>query len=213
MKRNLVLITVALTLWAASSVTQASVRKPKPAPAPHAGAHEIYEATEDEVDNLPPPRPLNPDQIVKLKRKAPIKSAAAPKAAPVVRSRELPREKQQQPGIVPTQKAVAAKLAPAPADEAFDLVPSDQMHPLVRRIHLVEEIVRKHARAYDYRIHTIAELEKILAELDAAAAGQPAPKAPEQQPAAQQPSQQSEPSRPSPIDAGEGASLPAPPSG
>ena len=52
---------------------------------------------------------------------------------------------------------------------AFDPVPSDQADSLVRRLHLVEALITRHARAYDYRIHTVKELEGVLAELDRAA--------------------------------------------
>jgi hypothetical protein len=181
-----------LLMSASATHAPAAIRKPKTEPAPHAGAHEIYTATEDEVDHPPAPRPLSREQMDRIKQKPATKSASTRSTAPV-QVQDLPRTKQQQPGVAP--KAVAAKpaakpvtepVAAAPAEaallstaapnaalspESFDLVPSDQAHPVIRRIHLVEEIVRRHARAYDYRTHTVRELEQILAKLDAAAPG------------------------------------------
>lgn len=49
---------------------------------------------------------------------------------------------------------------------AFDAVPSDQADSLVRRLKIVEALITRHGRAYDYRIHTVRELEAILASLD-----------------------------------------------
>jgi hypothetical protein len=36
-----------------------------------------------------------------------------------------------------------------------------------RRLQLVDSIIRRYGRAYDYRTHTIRELEQILAKLNA----------------------------------------------
>jgi hypothetical protein len=47
----------------------------------------------------------------------------------------------------------------------FDAVPADQINPLLRRMKIVQELVQKYGRAYDYRVHTVAELEGILAQL------------------------------------------------
>jgi hypothetical protein len=51
----------------------------------------------------------------------------------------------------------------------FDPVPQPQRDGIARRLGLVEEILRKHGRAYDYRSLTVRDLETILAELDAQA--------------------------------------------
>lgn len=53
----------------------------------------------------------------------------------------------------------------------FDLVPENQIEPIASRLELVGEIIRKHRRAYDYRVHTVKELEQILAALDELADG------------------------------------------
>lgn len=47
----------------------------------------------------------------------------------------------------------------------YDAVPADQINPLLRRMKIVQELVQKYGRAYDYRVHTVAELEGILAQL------------------------------------------------
>jgi hypothetical protein len=75
--------------------------------------------------------------------------------------------------------SLPAKPAPAPRKavkavepdltelrEAYDPVPSDQKDSIVRRLKLIEKIIREHGRAYDYRIHTNTELEAILAKLE-----------------------------------------------
>ncbi len=63
-----------------------------------------------------------------------------------------------------------SKVQPANELAEFDLVPKDQLEPLARRLSLVEEIMRRHARAYDYRTYTIKELQDILAQLETDAA-------------------------------------------
>ena len=49
--------------------------------------------------------------------------------------------------------------------EAFDPVPSPQREPVIRRLYLVEKLIREHGRAYDYRTITYAELLSILNQL------------------------------------------------
>lgn len=48
----------------------------------------------------------------------------------------------------------------------YDLVPTNQTDPLIQRLKLVEQLILKYNRAYDYRVHTIKDLESILAKLD-----------------------------------------------
>lgn len=50
--------------------------------------------------------------------------------------------------------------------QSFDAVPEDQVQPLLRRLKLVEALIQKHARAYDYRVITSKELEVILNSLE-----------------------------------------------
>jgi hypothetical protein len=51
----------------------------------------------------------------------------------------------------------------------FDAVPQSQADGISKRLGLVEEILRKYGRAYDYRTLTIKDLQAILADLDAQA--------------------------------------------
>jgi hypothetical protein len=90
-------------------------------------------------------------------------------SAPVATSKTL----KQAPGIASTQQAAPARLTAKPTPDAalaYDLVPSDQVDPLGKRLQLVEILIRKYSRAYDYRAHTVKELNAILAKLDAASA-------------------------------------------
>jgi hypothetical protein len=69
---------------------------------------------------------------------------------------------------VKAESAVPAKVAPG-----YDPVPSEQRDSMVRRLQLVQQLIEKHARAYDYRMHTVGDLQKILASLET-----PKPKGP-----------------------------------
>lgn len=51
----------------------------------------------------------------------------------------------------------------------FESVPPEQIEGISQRLKLIDQLLRKYGRAYDYRIHTIKELENILSELDAKA--------------------------------------------
>lgn len=53
---------------------------------------------------------------------------------------------------------------------SYDKVPTSQSKPFVDRLHLVETLVSKYGRAYDYRSMTVPELEAVLEKLDAEAA-------------------------------------------
>ncbi len=48
---------------------------------------------------------------------------------------------------------------------AFDPVPEPQKEPVIRRLYLVEKLIREHGRAYDYRTITYSELLAILNQL------------------------------------------------
>ena len=72
----------------------------------------------------------------------------------------------------PAPHRVQAAASPAkPALMAtFDTVPADQAESISRRLALVEVLIRKYGRAYDYRSHTLHELQSILEQLDNAVA-------------------------------------------
>lgn len=72
----------------------------------------------------------------------------------------------------PLPRPLASVPAPAKLPDsalAYDPVPSDQVDALSKRLQLVDLLIRRHARAYDYRTHTVRELELILAKLEASA--------------------------------------------
>lgn len=73
---------------------------------------------------------------------------------------------------LPTQtKAVQveAKIQKPPTGSpSFDPVPADQTEALLKRLKLVETLIEKFGRAYDYRALTVSQLENILANLEKA---------------------------------------------
>jgi hypothetical protein len=82
----------------------------------------------------------------------------------------------QERPLPPSAGSVKIQAAPqGPAVSArwqtakYDRVPTTQTDGISYRLRLVEEILRKHGRAYDYRSLTVKDLELILAELDAQA--------------------------------------------
>jgi hypothetical protein len=54
---------------------------------------------------------------------------------------------------------------------AYTPVPSDQRDSIANRLKLVEQLLRRHGRAYDYRIHTTQDLSQLLTKLDQAIQG------------------------------------------
>jgi hypothetical protein len=62
---------------------------------------------------------------------------------------------------------IAAPTAPlTPAAPAFDAVPAAQTDALSMRLVLVDALIRRHGRAYDYRALTVKKLQELLAQLD-----------------------------------------------
>lgn len=118
-------------------------------------APEVYEATEAEVDAAPGAKPA-------MLRVAPRQAAGIARPQPVI---------VQPVQALPTPAAVAANgTAPDKLPDSglsYDPVPSDQINALGRRLQLVDALIRRHGRAYDYRTHTVRDLELILAKLDA----------------------------------------------
>jgi hypothetical protein len=65
-------------------------------------------------------------------------------------------------------KAMTGQAGASGTAEAYDPVPSDQTGPITKRLKVIETLILKHGRAYDYRSHTAKELESILKKLDTA---------------------------------------------
>ncbi len=87
---------------------------------------------------------------------------------------ELRKEIRKQ-GPLSTAKAAQEtknEEADSPAGEeasekfSYDPVASDQADSVAGRLKLVERLIRDYGRAYDYRVHTTQELERILNQLD-----------------------------------------------
>lgn len=84
---------------------------------------------------------------------------------------------------IPSAKPVAAASARL-ATASFDTVPASQSDAILQRLKIVENLVRKYGRAYDYRAHTLKELLLIQSTLESTAAPVAAPQAAVVQPAA-----------------------------
>ncbi len=100
---------------------------------------------------VPPPRPI-------------VKSTPAPKPKPAVR-------KQAPVASAPVARQAEAAPAPAlaPKQETrinYDKVPASETAPLMQRLKLVEQLIERHHRAYDYRAFTVKQLQEILKALD-----------------------------------------------
>ena len=71
------------------------------------------------------------------------------------------------PPLTPSPAASAPTASKNHSTEAtFDAVPMEQIEPFLKRIRLVEELLEKYGRAYDYRVHTVRDLEVIRAQLE-----------------------------------------------
>jgi hypothetical protein len=70
------------------------------------------------------------------------------------------------PQTAPKKQAMAPKRAPSAKAAAFDSVPASQSDAILQRLKIVENLVRKHSRAYDYRTLTLKELQQIESSLN-----------------------------------------------
>jgi hypothetical protein len=109
----------------------------------------------------------------KLEQYPAIDPAVVLEATPAVQHPKLAAPKVATPTV--SQPPVVAQLAQAPQapTKKFDAVPSQHVESIALRLQLVEQILRKHGRAYDYRVHSTRELRGILKALDQSAAPQP----------------------------------------
>jgi len=93
--------------------------------------------------------------------------AAAQAPAPTPAKTQWKSHVTVQTSAAPAPTVVAPQTAPVALSKGFDLVPSNQTEPLIRRLKLSEQLVVKYGRAYDYRAMTVLELQSILDKLDA----------------------------------------------
>jgi hypothetical protein len=171
--RSLVLIASTLGLAHGNAVASPLGLKPKvPAKAKSAAkiSPETYAATEasggaapdtldDESSDFPKPRQV----AGKVAEASEAESLQAPESAPVPESA---------PAAAPEPTPAPALKSAAPADRgAYDPVPSNQRASIAKRLKIVERLILEHGRAYDYRIHTLAELELLLRKLEKKASG------------------------------------------
>ncbi len=99
----------------------------------------------------------------------PVTAAPSSTRAAKVTQREDTRRNIRTPAK-PAPAKTAARVAPSPKaaiSRGFETVPDPQRDSIAQRLELVERLIRDHGRAYDYRVMTVAQLEKTLAELDA----------------------------------------------
>ncbi len=131
--------------------------KAKAAPETYAATESIGTAVPDTLDGEssdsaeaqttpPAPPPQAPGQVA---------SAEA-----VLPSPPAPPAQAHAPASVPAQPESAQAER-----GAYDPVPSNQRAAIARRLRLAEKLILEYGRAYDYRIHTVAELEHILEKL------------------------------------------------
>ena len=71
---------------------------------------------------------------------------------------------------VPAMMPATTKTPPPSITAAtkFDPVPPTRVDSILKRVKLVETILKKYGRAYDYRTVSSQDLEKILAQLESA---------------------------------------------
>jgi len=69
-------------------------------------------------------------------------------------------------------KVPAPAAQPKVVSSAFDSVPASQSEAILQRLKIVENLVRNYGRAYDYRTHTLKELQLIQSTLESTAAAQ-----------------------------------------
>jgi hypothetical protein len=74
-------------------------------------------------------------------------------------------------------------ISPGKAASAtgFDIVPTSQTEPFIRRLKLAEALLTRYGRAYDYRAMTVIDLQHILDKLDSESQKQTADRARERQ--------------------------------
>lgn len=121
-------------------------------------ANETYSATTDEGSELDGVDRSNaaPTYIAPAIQTTTLETPAPPKAAHVSKKK--------------TKKSKVSLVSTASANPNFDPVPRGQEESIARRLKLVEIMIRRYGRAYDYRMHTLRDLENILAKLDAESA-------------------------------------------
>jgi hypothetical protein len=124
--------------------------------------HEVYAATD--------PSDM-PGQVGDM---TPAPTDTVPPNSAIVKTQPLqaaPPVPKLKAASVVTPPHPEATPAPRATQEAkFDAVPANQVEPIEERLKIVEEMIQKYGRAYDYRVHTLKELQEIQKSLGSEAA-------------------------------------------
>lgn len=96
-------------------------------------------------------------------------TASAPTPVVTIEPLSQPAPQRGTPPTQVTQTPLAATASGQVSEVSFDAVPASQVEPLARRLQLVQTLLTKYDRAYDYRTMTVPQLEAALAKLDAQA--------------------------------------------
>lgn len=131
--------------------------------------NEVYSAAiagvnEEETESFGKPEAVSP-----ILKEAPSENIRESKPSKKVSLRDEVSQLEKRLNEVEKKQAgqtLVASVATKGPQKNFDEVPSDQAEAIVERLSLVEEILIKHNRAYDYRSHTQKELKTILSELN-----------------------------------------------
>ena len=119
---------------------------------------EVYSATED--GSLPLAQALGGNEESSDNQGAVVEAVSPPPPPPRA---HVTITTSNGSAVAPLPPQVAP---PTLAEAPYDSVPDDQVNPVLVRIQLVEEIVRKYSRAYDDRAHTVRDLQMLLKQLD-----------------------------------------------
>ncbi|MCM0604602.1 MAG: hypothetical protein KA715_00770 [Xanthomonadaceae bacterium] len=84
---------------------------------------------------------------------------------PKVKDEDLLVKREMVSAMQPPAPPVNDPITPIKLNE-FDSVPQSQIESVAARLKLVEQILRKHKRAYDYRSNTSVELQAVQIYLD-----------------------------------------------
>lgn len=102
-----------------------------------------------------------------FKKKSQISKKAPPEVYPALESDEgdpISTAIQRPNTVEHRSTPIASQRSEKPKD--YDVVPEQLSSPLIRRLQLVQILIQKYNRAYDYRSHTTADLERILIDLN-----------------------------------------------
>lgn len=137
-----------------------------PAPLPQIPTNPNYPSAPAQAYNAQAPAPVEAPERLVDSDSVPLPLPPPPYGAQGLQQSASPAAPR------PTALTVPVVPPPPPPHEdvvPFDPVPKSQKVAIRKRIQLVDRMIAKYGRAYDYRTHTLRELQNILAELEAQA--------------------------------------------